>query len=309
MSSQRSSNARPDGQYWRSPLEELLASDVIPPHANARHIEQAPTIIGQPEKDVTSWTGPQQYQDTCAIKCQQLIIQQFTGKTISEEELVIEAMERGWYRPGEGTPIEHLGNLLESHGIAVNRYIRANVLNLAAELGQGHKVIVAVDSRELWDQHPLLRHINELLDNVGFANANHAILVSAIDTRDWPEVYVIVSDPGTGRPLERYPLEQFLSAWGDSEFFMVATQEPVPRHVPEMIHFDYTTGHLPTIANEPWDALIHCFIIQPQLFHKILDDYVSRHEWGFGAGFSSDDPVQGWEDHYDQFLGDEGVLE
>lgn len=201
--------------------------------------------------------------------------------------------------------MEHLGNLLESHGIAIKRYTRANVVNLAAELAQGHKVIVAVDSRELWETRSLLRQLNELLDNLGLADANHAIVVSAIDTRDWPNLHVIVSDPGTGKPLARYPLEQFLNAWGDSEFFMVSTKDPVPEHVPEMIHFDYAFGRLPAIANVTWDDLVLNFISQPKLFQRILFDYLGKQEPELGLDFGTDDSGQEWQGDYDLSLGDE----
>ena len=68
----------------------------------------------------------------------------------TQDELVLEASNHGWYSKGHGTPIDDVGNLLDLHGIKNHRVAEANVFNLADELGHGHKVIVAVDVKELY---------------------------------------------------------------------------------------------------------------------------------------------------------------
>src|SRR3712207_7822622 len=42
---------------------------------------------------------------------------------------------------------------------------------------------------------------------------------------------VIISDPGTGEAAATYPLGQFLDAWRESEFRMIATEEPAPSNL------------------------------------------------------------------------------
>ncbi|GIW96399.1 MAG: hypothetical protein KatS3mg110_4440 [Pirellulaceae bacterium] len=259
-------------ERWVSPFEELLSKEapMEKNHLGSASFEEAPKVIGTPREDAAFWDGQQSFPDTCAIRCQEFIIQQFTGVDISEEQLVQEAKENNWYTPGGGMPLEYVGNLLEVHGIPVKRFFNANQYALAAELAQGHKVIVAVDSNELWNNsHPIVNKIYDLQEE----RADHAVVVTGIDTQDPDHPHVIISDPGNGEVAARYPLEQFLDAWRDSNFFMVATQVPAPPHLPEMIHFDYESGHLPSIAGIPYQEFLK-FEAQPELFEEAVQRYV-----------------------------------
>jgi hypothetical protein len=249
------STAEPDPP-WTSPFEELLRSEPVmpnelPPPSHDAH--RPPPLFGTPIQDAGFWDGQQQYPDDCAIKCQQFILEQFTGAPADEHTLVRESFENGWYIPGAGTPPQDVGKLLELHGVGVHRYNHATQLHLAIELAQGHKVIVGVDAKELWQGNSILE---EIRDALGFAEANHAVVVSGIDTSDPDHVRVLVSDPGTGQAIAAYPMEQFLDAWRDSDFFLVATNEPAPPHLPEMVHFDYQLGHVPEIADVPYDDFL-----------------------------------------------------
>jgi hypothetical protein len=223
---------------FSSPFDSVLKSagsvqvpDIIVPEP----------IIGTPHHDTSVWPGRQEDINTCAVRCQEFIITQFTGHDPGEDALVREAKEHHWF--SGGTKLEDVGNLCELHGIPVTRFQHANIFHLSNELAQGHKVIVGVHADSLWQQHPL---IDALLDKLGLTGADHAVVVSGIDTSDPTHVSVIVSDPGNGDAIARYPLEQFTSAWKGSDFFMVATQQPPPEaaHLPEMANFDYGKGHV-----------------------------------------------------------------
>lgn len=194
-----------------------------------------------------------QQLDDCVIKSEQYIINEFTGQDVSESTLIHEAIQHGWFVPGQGTPLEDLGNLLELHGIAVNRYQHADIFHLTGELAQGHKVMIAVDSSELWARNPVLPGIAEA---AGAQGANHVVLVSGIDTSDPANVQVIVGDPGTGEPAARYALTDFVMAWRTSDFTMVATREPVPNTHPAMVNFDYAIGHIATVGELPYDQFV-----------------------------------------------------
>jgi hypothetical protein len=283
----------PPSSYWRSPFEDLLPQEptmerqpTIP-----GTFQQPPPFIGTPGQDAASWDGPQQYPDDCAIKCQQFILQQFTGQHVNEHVLVREALDRGWYTPGGGTLPQDVGNLLELHGVHVHRYEHASIFHLAVELSQGHKVIVGVDSKELWQGNSVLE---EIFDNMGFAHADHAVVVSGIDTSDPDHIRVIVSDPGNGSALGSYPLEQFLDAWRDSQFFMVATTDPAPPHLPEMAHFDYDAGHIPMIADVSYDELLSLAdqrLAWEGLVHQYVENHHDLHAHpGLGGG-QHDDPI------------------
>jgi hypothetical protein len=245
----------PDPKVWTSPFEEILQRGTASPVLDLGVSEVRPNpTFGTPDEDRAFWEGKQQLPDDCAIKCQQFILEQFTGHPVSEGTLVREAMENGWYAPGHGTRTTDVGNLLELHDVDVTRYEHADQFHLAMELAQGHKVIVGVESDSLWHQNPFLEALRELAGVQGAAD--HAVVVSGIDTRDPQHVLVQVSDPGTGEALATYPMEQFLEAWHGSDFFMVATQAPAPAHLPEMAHFDYSVGHIAEVAGVPYDEFL-----------------------------------------------------
>jgi hypothetical protein len=240
-------------EQWTSPCDELLEGQDTA-LSQIRHmddIELAPVIFGDP--DNVGEIGKQMAPYTCDIRCEGLVIQQFTGHEINEAALAKEAESEGWYTPGEGVAPHDVGNLLESHGIPVNRYVEANIFNLANELAQGHKVIIGVDSEELTSQNPILHEIKE---SMGTTNADHTVVVSGVDTTDPDDVKVMVSDPATGDHPHTYEMSQFLHAWEASDFFMVATQDPAPPHLDEMVNFDYDLGHIPYVGDMPYEEFI-----------------------------------------------------
>ena len=187
-----------------------------------------------PIDDLVSVDIGQGYEDTCGIRSQQLILRDF-GQNILQEELMREAIAKGWYRVDgtEGTPMFAVGNLLESHGIAVSRYTGATVDDLMNALALGKKVIVAVDADELWGRTPLD-------DNPDDQTPNHALIVAGVDTSDPENAKVILTDPGTGHVAQSYPLEHFRATWNDSGNMMVVTNNPAPN----LPNFDYDEGHI-----------------------------------------------------------------
>lgn len=233
-------------------------------------LEQAPTIIGVPGIDGTSPLVEQGYDDTCAIRSQELILRNF-GVNISEDSLCQKAIENGWYVPGQGTDQSDVGNLLELHGVEVNRYENANIFNLTSELAKGHKVIIAVDSGELWTQGSL----EEQEDQSGRQIADHALIVSGIDTTDPNDVKVILTDPGSGDIAKEYPMSQFIDAWQDSNFYMVATTEPAPLAFnPGMTNFDYSLGHIENIGHLPYEDFQERFApcLELDISESVLND-------------------------------------
>lgn len=227
------------------------------------------SIIG----DVTPFPGSdaddiiQQQNDTCAIKSQQIILHSF-GIDVPESQLTIEATQRGYYTPGFGSDASQVGELLEDYGVGVHTRDNATVYDLASELAQGHKVIVGVDADELWRPS----FFNDLFGE----QANHALIVTGIDTSDPNDVRVILTDPGTGDVARSYPMAQFLDAWSDSSCMMVATDEAPALTYDngtfndEMINFDYATGHIPYVGHIPYDIFADTMVPQ-------FDDYFNHH--------------------------------
>lgn len=204
-------------------------------------------IMGDEPKNLLSEDVMQLYPDTCAIKSQQLILQDY-GIYLSEDQLVNESIAHGWYT-GNGTSPDNVGNLLELHGIHCNHYEGANIFNLTNELAQGHKIIVGVDSGELWD--------NDILDKFFEDNkADHALIVSGIDTSDPNNVKVILTDPGTGDLLKEYPMDKFVDAWQDSNCYMITTETPqlnIFDSFTNLPGLDFPVTNLPTIGMMPYD--------------------------------------------------------
>lgn len=186
----------------------------------------------------------QTYADTCAIKSQQIILNEF-GIPATEDQLVQYSYEKGWYHgDGSGTTMQDVGNLLEDANIPCTRQANANVFNLVSELSQGHKVIVGVDSGELWG-NKFSTWYNDFFNG---DTPDHALIVSGIDTSDPNNVQVIVTDPGNGDYHKAYPLDQFMDAWSDASCYMVSTDIAVPDVVNGMQNFNYDAGHIDSVA-------------------------------------------------------------
>lgn len=213
-------------------LENLLdEGDIFDPLPDSMSINE--DIIHETHnEDMTDKSNPvfkgltvddiqQQYPDTCAIKSQQIILESH-DIDVSEDELVMESIEKGWYTPGEGgTKPTDVGNLLEDHGLTVNRYEHATIDDIAAELAKGHQVIVGVDSGELWEPG----RYESLEDFLHISGADHALIVSGIQINPLTaEREVVLTDPGTGEIAHTYSVEQFEDAWDDSDNFMVTSE-------------------------------------------------------------------------------------
>lgn len=164
----------------------------------------------------------QDYEDTCAIRSQEIVMRDF-GIQIPQDELVDYAEQQGWY--DNGTPMDCVGNLLDVVHIETNRFENANGDDLFRELSQGHRVIVGVDAHEIWrDGGPIG---NWIADHV--KDANHALIVTSlnVDIDDPSKTTVMLTDPGSGEIIE-CPYSRFAHAWSDSDGFMIATKDAAP---------------------------------------------------------------------------------
>lgn len=236
-------------------------------------------IIGENPVNIVSNDVQQQYNDTCAIKSQQLILNDF-GIPVSEDQLVQQAENLNIYHPGQGgTSPQDVGKLLELNGVSCTQHENASVYDLTSALAKGEKIIVGVDSKELWDGG-VISHLNDLIHG---EQADHALIVAGINTTDPNNVQVILTDPGTGQEGARYPIAQFMDAWRDSGNFMVTTDAPAPLdHNPEMANFDYSQGHIPFIGQMPYDyfeqtmlPLSHDITSDPILSDILTNDCIS----------------------------------
>jgi hypothetical protein len=155
---------------------------------------------------------------TCAVVSQQMILHDF-GINVSEAQLVYDATSNGWLTDN-GTSIDDMGKLLEHHGIPTHINYNGDLASIIDELAHGRKIIVPVNSDELWDGVSWWQRLTGW-HNTG---ADHAIVIAGIDFSDQANPMVIVNDPGLpGGGHLAYPLEHFLESWNDSNFTYLAT--------------------------------------------------------------------------------------
>lgn len=231
--------------------------------------QNAFAIYGEAPLNVVSEDVQQHYSDTCAIKAQQLILEKF-GIHVTEEQLINEAIANGWYYPGNGTSMADVGKLLELHGVHVNQYVHGNVFNIINELAQGHSVIMGVDSGELWD-YGFAEKVEDYLPGSG---ADHALIVSGINTDDPQNVKVVITDPGSGDLCKEYSLEQFVDAANDSDFFMVTTAEAVPDIFDP---FGIELDHLPMVGNMTYSYFLENYAFLHDIQGRpVFDEFLSH---------------------------------
>lgn len=171
-------------------------------------------VAGTPAEDMEHW----EYQGQtgrCAIYAQKFAIEAITGREIPIEELVAVAEENGWFVPGEneGTVSLNMDKLVEYYGVENEMSFNNDIESLEEALNDGHKVIVSVDSGQIWKGEE-----NDIFSPE--TTADHAVEVIGIDRTDPENPMVVLNDSGTpnGRG-ELVPLEVFENAWsaGDSQ--------------------------------------------------------------------------------------------
>ncbi len=230
-------------------------------------------IVGEEAVNETSSYVKQSYEDTCAIKAQQLVLRKF-GKDITEDELVRQACDNGWYHPGKGTSINDMGKLLSANEIPCTNYMNGNIAHVVNALADGKMVIMGVDSGELWETSFLGKLWEKIEDKIPLVGgADHALIVAGIDASDPSNVKVILTDPGTGDYNKPYPLKQFIDAAEDSRFFMTVTDDSVPDVFKA---YDPGTTHLPQVGDLNYYQFKNMFSDYMQDGSDIPDDVWSE---------------------------------
>lgn len=168
---------------------------------------------------------------SCAVRCQQIIMRDY-GIQIPQDELMDYATLKGWYNPEDGTATGDIGNILEACRIGTHMSFNNSIFDLLNELINGHRVIVSVDSHELWAEYGS----DEWNFYQQLQNPDHAVVVAGarIDPLNPEDSTIILTDPGRGDAFIEYKMEHFVQAWQDSEFYMMATDIPAPYQYNEL---------------------------------------------------------------------------
>lgn len=232
---------------------------------------QAETSYGKP--DLNEKFNPdtfQYYPDTCAFQSQALILNEY-GIHVTQEDLIQIAKEQGWYVDGYGTPMDKVGKMLEHFGVDTSITEGNNIFNLINELAQGHRVLVTVDSGELWN--PGWKE--GLEDWIGGEKADHALLVVGADTSDPQNIRIIVTDPGNGNTQYAYSEKQFLDAWKDSNCYMTSTNVS-----PEEFATHQVLPPMNTFADIPYASIARLsdagLDIDNNDYHPFFEDFLNH---------------------------------
>jgi len=159
---------------------------------------------------------------------------------------------------------------MEHFDVDINITEGNNIFNIAHELGLGHRIIVAVDSGELWNPG-FSENMEDLL--VG-ESADHALIVAGLDTSDPSDVKVILTDPGNGNTQYAYSEKQFMDAWKDSNCHMVSTtvspDEYLTGITPEKPEFfaDVEFSTIEALSDD-------CIDIHHDLYHAFYEDVMN----------------------------------
>lgn len=118
---------------------------------------------------------------------------------------------------------------------------------MANELAQGHKILVTVDSGELWSPG-----LGEKMEDLLLGEqADHALLVVGVDTSNPDDVKVIVTDPGNGNTQYAYSEKEFMDAWKDSNCFMASTNESPTEYLAHTVY-----PPMNTFADIPYESIV-----------------------------------------------------
>lgn len=172
----------------------------------------------QTDNKETKFSGK---KNTCAIKVQHLILNSFEIY-ITEKQLLEEAQQEGWYNKDKGMLLEHVGKTLVKHGINTDRRINTDLHELVLAIKEGSKVIVAVDSGELWfcsREEQEQEKEEDLLEEI----PDHVVLVENVQTVNKTIVSVSIKDPLLFEGTKKVDIDVFMNAWQDSDFFMIKT--------------------------------------------------------------------------------------
>lgn len=171
-------------------------------------------VAGTPAEDMEVWEC-QGHTNRCALFAQKFAIEQLTGQDIDIEEFAAIAKENGWFTEQGGTNGLNMDKMLQYYGIDHDVTYDADMQDLETALRNGEKVIVSVDSDQIWYG----------TDNDIFSpgtSSDHALQVIGIDYSDPDAPMVILNDSGSPAGCgEMVPLETFEAAWSTGDHQMI----------------------------------------------------------------------------------------
>lgn len=171
-------------------------------------------VSGTPAQDMEVW----QYQDNtnrCSLYTQMFAIEQLTGEHIDVDQFVNDAIEHGWFTEEGGTATLNMDKMLTYYNIDHDVYFDTDMEHLESELNSGNKLIVSVDSGQIWYGED-----NDIFSPT--TTADHALQVIGIDHSHPDNPMVVLNDSGTINGCgEMVPLDIFENAWSAGDHQMI----------------------------------------------------------------------------------------
>ena len=159
-------------------------------------------------------------ENLCSFDCETFILKRHDFD-IDHWSLLETAKANNWMRDG-GTPLHHVGRLLELKGLHVERKYDAVVDDMLEALNGGREVIAVVDKG-------LLEKGREAADSASY----HAIYVTGVD--DGGDMVYLDFDTLAEKSIDK---EVFLRAWNRSGCYMVTASAATCEYNPQPISVD-----------------------------------------------------------------------
>lgn len=171
-------------------------------------------VCGDPASDMENWEC-QGNTNRCTLYSQKFVIEELTGQDVDIEQLVDISEENGWFTEETGGNALDMANVLKYYGLDPEMSYHNDIEDIRQCLKDGGKVIVSVDSGEIW-----YGETDQLFCPVD--GADHAVQVIGIDYSDPSAPMVILNDSGSPNGCgEMVPLDVFVDAWEDGSCQMI----------------------------------------------------------------------------------------
>ena len=141
----------------------------------------------------------------CVVRCEHEILKSYQPEATFDSLLKL-SEESKWLQEG-GTPLYNIGRILESYKFSIVRRYDCNTDDIEKELQGGCYIIVVVNAEKLYGK------------DVANPDPNHAVVVRSLN-----ESTITLFDPQYQRE-DNYGIELFLTAWKDSQYYLVSVAE------------------------------------------------------------------------------------
>lgn len=159
----------------------------------------------------------------CSFECETFILQHL-DYDIDNWTLLETAKANNWVRE-DGTPLHHVGRLLELKGLQVDRKYDATLQDLKKALDNNNEVIAVVDRNILEGSGDYRRPLF------------HAVYITGVDTGvdEYGKVTYLKPDTMFEDAVEK---DDFLSAWKCSGYYMVSATKSLNGYNPQPINVE-----------------------------------------------------------------------